>query len=106
MLVGGNLASELLFASALGTFVLALGHPVGVGELLLVNISVALLAGLVPVPGGIGVSEGGLTYGLINVGVPEESAFAAVMLYRLATFYLPPIWGYMSFRWLQRNGHL
>lgn len=106
MLVGGNLATELLFASVLGVFVLALGHSVGLGALLLTNISVALLSGLVPVPGGIGVAEGGLTIGLVQAGVPEEAAFAAVLAYRLATFYLPPLWGYVAMRWLERNEHL
>jgi uncharacterized membrane protein YbhN (UPF0104 family) len=106
MLLGGNLATEVLFAAALGTFLLAVGHPVGIGALLVVNVSAALLSGLMPVPGGIGVAEGALTYGLVNVGVPDESAFTAVILYRLATFYLPPIWGFLAFRWLQRNEHL
>jgi hypothetical protein len=30
----------------------------------------------------------------------------AVLLYRLWTFYLPPIWGYFAVRWLERNKHL
>jgi glycosyltransferase 2 family protein len=34
------------------------------------------------------------------------AAFAAVLLYRLATFYLPPIWGFFALRWLERNKHL
>ena len=34
------------------------------------------------------------------------SAFGAAMLYRLATFYLPPAWGFFAMRWLQRNQHL
>jgi hypothetical protein len=29
-----------------------------------------------------------------------------VFLYRLATFYLPPIWGFVALRWLQRNRYL
>ena len=78
----------------------------GLGELLLINISVGLLSGLIPVPGGIGVAEGGLTYGLVLAGVPEEKALAAVLLYRLASFYLPPVWGYFAMRWLERRGHL
>ena len=106
LLLGGNLATELLFAIALGTFVRALGYPVGLDEVVLVNISVALLAGLVPIPGGIGVAEGGLTFGLVQAGVTEEVAFAAVLLYRMWTFYLPPIWGFFALRWLERNKHL
>jgi uncharacterized membrane protein YbhN (UPF0104 family) len=106
MLIGGNLANELLFAAAIGAFTRALGFPIGLAELVFINISVSLLSGLIPVPGGIGVVEGGLTFGLVRAGMPEEAAFAAVLLYRLSTFYLPPIWGFFALRWLQRNKHL
>lgn len=106
LLIGGNLATEVLFALTLGAFTRALGYPVGLDDLLLINLSVALLSGLLPVPGGIGVTEAGLAFGLISVGMPEEAAFAAVILHRLAVFYLPPVWGFFAFRWLERNDHL
>jgi uncharacterized membrane protein YbhN (UPF0104 family) len=106
LLFGGNIVSEVLFASALGAFCLALGTPVGLGDLLVINISVALLAGLLPVPGGVGVAEGGLTFGLVRAGVPEEIAFTAVLLQRLSTFYLPPLWGWFALRWLKERNHL
>jgi len=106
LLFGGNALNEILFAAALGVFVAALGYRVGLGQLLLITISVSLFSGLMPIPGGIGVAEAGLTWGLVQAGVPEEAAFAAVMLYRLASFYLPPIWGYFAFGWLQKNQHL
>ena len=106
MLFGGNLFAELLFATTLGIFTLALGYPVPFEELLFINMCVSLLSGLIPVPGGIGVTEGGLIFGLTAVGMPQEAAFAAVILYRLATFYLPPIWGFFSLRWLEKNSYL
>ena len=105
-LLGGSLASEVLFASALGAFCSTLGHSVGFTELILTNVSVSLLAGLLPIPGGIGVVEGGLTFGLVRAGMPEDAAFTAVLMYRFATFYLPPVWGFFAFRWLERNKHL
>ena len=106
MLFGGNLVSEVLFALALGVMVQAFGYSLGLHELLFINLAVSLLAGLVPVPGGVGVTEGGLIFGLTSFGVPQEVAFAAVMLYRLSTFYTPPIWGFFSLRWLERNRYL
>jgi uncharacterized membrane protein YbhN (UPF0104 family)/tRNA A-37 threonylcarbamoyl transferase component Bud32 len=106
MLLGGNLAAEILFASSLGGFARAFGYDVGLGELLLINVSTALLAGFMPVPGGIGITEGALTVGLTAAGLPESTAFAAAILYRLACFYLPPIWGWFAFRWLQTNKYL
>jgi glycosyltransferase 2 family protein len=106
MLFGGNLVSEVMFALALGVVVQAFGYSLGLHELLFINLAVSLLAGLVPVPGGVGVTEGGLIFGLTSFGVPQEVAFAAVMLYRLSTFYTPPIWGFFSLRWLERNRYL
>jgi glycosyltransferase 2 family protein len=106
MLLGANLASEVLFAFSLQLFVLALGYHVGLAELILMNVAVSLLSGVLPIPGGIGVVEGGLTYGLVLAGLPEETAFAAVLLYRIASFYLPPVWGFFALRWLERNKHL
>lgn len=103
LLFGGNLGSVLGFSVTLGVFAAALGTTVPFGDLVVIVISVSLLAGVLPVPGGIGVVEGGLTFGLVAAGMPEEAAFAAVLLHRVATFYLPPVWGFVAFRWLQRQ---
>ena len=106
MLFGGHMSAEVLWAVALGVFLLALGQHVPLLEILLVNITVGMVAGLLPVPGGIGVVEGGLMVGLVAAGVPEEAAFAAAILHRIASFYLPPIWGFFALRWLQRTGQV
>jgi len=79
---------------------------VGLADLLVINISVSLLSSFLPVPGGIGVAEFGLTVGLVAAGMPEEAALATALLYRGATFYIPPIWGFFAMRWLQRNALL
>lgn len=106
LLIGGSLATELLFATALGVFANALGYDIGLADLLVINISVSLLASFVPVPGGIGVAEFGLTVGLVAAGMPDEAAFATAILYRVSTFYVPPLWGFFAMRWLQRNALL
>ena len=106
MLVGGNLATEFLFAIALATFAQAFGYPIGLGEALLINTSAAFLAAVIPIPGGIGVAEAVLAFGLVHTGVPEEVALTIALSYRLSTSYLPPIWGFVAFRWLERNDHL
>ena len=69
-------------------------------ELILINTVVSLFAGLLPIPGGIGVSEAGLTLGLTAAGLSSEIAFAIALAYRMVSFYLPPIWGCFSYRWL------
>ena len=105
-LVLGNVATEVLFATSLGLFARGLGFPLSLAELLVINMSVSLFATFIPVPGGIGVVEGGLLVGLTSAGIPESAAFAIVILYRITTFYLPPIWGWFALNWLRRNRYL
>jgi uncharacterized protein (TIRG00374 family) len=106
LLLLGALATELLFATALGLFARSFGTSVDLAELLVINISVSLLASFIPVPGGIGVAEFGLTIGLTSAGMSPEAAIAAVLLYRISTYYLPPAWGFPAMLWLQRNRYL
>lgn len=106
LLIGGSLATELLFATALGLMARGFGYHVALSELILINSGSSLLSSLIPVPGGIGVVELSLEVGLTSAGMTVSAAAATVLLYRLATFYLPPLWGFFAFRWLQRNSYL
>jgi uncharacterized protein (TIRG00374 family) len=105
-LFGGNLTAQLIAAGVLGVCLRSFGHHVPFAELLLINTLVSLLAGVLPVPGGIGVCEAATTAGLIAVGVPDGTALATALSYRVITFYLPPIWGWFAVRRLQREGYL
>jgi uncharacterized membrane protein YbhN (UPF0104 family) len=102
----GSLATEVIFAASLGLFARSLGYDISIAELLVINMGVSLLGSLVPIPGNIGVAEFGLTIGLVSAGMTEEAALAAVLLYRIATYYLPPAWGFPAMLWLQRNRYL
>jgi glycosyltransferase 2 family protein len=105
-LLGANVTSQLLFALTLGASVRAFGAHASLADLLLVNTGTTLLTGVVPVPGGIGVAEASLTAGLVAVGVPESAALAAALVHRMCTYYLPPVWGWFSLRWLGRHGYV
>jgi uncharacterized membrane protein YbhN (UPF0104 family) len=105
MLFGGNMAGEVLFASALGASALALGYHLSLADLMAINVLVGLFAGLMPLP-SIGVTEAAIAFGLTAAGLPETDALAAALLYRCTTFYFPPIWGYVALRWLTKNDYL
>ena len=68
--------------------------------------AVSLFAGLMPVPGGVGVAEAGYTYGLQAIGVPSAIAVATALAFRLVTFYLPPLWCSQAMSWLRRNAYV
>lgn len=106
LLFGGNLLTNVGFALCMGALVAAVGRPLGLGQLLLIVVGTALVAGLMPVPGGIGVAEGALALGLVGAGLDEEAAFAVVIAYRLLTFYLPPVPGFFALRWLERRDYV
>jgi uncharacterized protein (TIRG00374 family) len=103
---GGNLGNQLLFALTLGICLRAFGGSLNLATLLVIYVAAALFGGLMPVPGGIGVMEAALMTGLIAAGIDTTTASATALLFRLATFYLPPIWGWVAIRWLQRHSYL
>jgi uncharacterized membrane protein YbhN (UPF0104 family) len=105
-LFGGNIGSELFYAFALGATCLAYGVHLNLAQLVFVNTAASVLSSLIPVPGGIGAAEASLSAGLIALGVDESSAFAIAITQRLCTFYIPPIWGYFSLRWLDQKGYI
>jgi uncharacterized protein (TIRG00374 family) len=106
LLVAGNVFTEILFAIALSVFARAFGYDVPLVDLLVINLSVGLLGSFVPVPGNIGVAELAVTVGLTSAGMPAETALATALVYRISTFYLPPLWGFGAMQWLQRNNYL
>ena len=102
----GSLATELLFAIALGLFARSLGYDITLAELLVINISVSLLASFMPGPRRHrrrrvrphhradvgGHDRGGGARG--RAALPDRD------------FYLPPLWGFFAMQWLQRNRYL
>ncbi len=105
-LFGGNLVAQVILAMVLGGSLRAFGYHLPLADLILVNTLASLLAGILPIPGGIGVMEAAIAYGLVAAGIPESTAVAAAILYRLITFYLPPIWGAVAMRQLRRKGYI
>ena len=103
---GGQLGTQLLFALTLGASCLAYGYELNLATLILVNTFSSLLAGIAPVPGGMGVMEAALSAGLTAAGMDPSAAVAAAITHRLMTTYLPPIWGYIAIAWLRHRDEL
>jgi len=64
---------------------------------------VGQLAASIPIPGGIGVVDGGLVAALVLYGVDFAPATAAVLLYRAIALVLPAILGTIAFLILRRS---
>jgi uncharacterized membrane protein YbhN (UPF0104 family) len=106
LMLGGNVLGQVTQAVILGLCLTAFGGSADLAQLILVNTFVSLFAGLMPVPGGMGVAEAGLTVGLQAVGVPSAIAVSTAMAFRAVTFYLPPLWGSLAMRWLRRREYV
>lgn len=105
-LFGGAFVSELILAAALGLSLHAFGASANLATLLVICVGAALFGGFMPVPGGIGVMEAALATGLVAAGIEAPTATATALLYRATTYYLPPLWGWVAMRWLQRHSYL
>lgn len=103
---GGQAASQLLTAIALGTALEAFGHHLGLGVIFIVIVVGALLGAIAPVPGGMGVVEAGTILGLKACGIPADVAVAAVFVQRLFTGYLPPVAGWLALMALRHKDEL
>ena len=104
--LGSSMGTETLYGAGFALCVLAMGGSISLGEAVFINVTVSLFAGLMPIPGGVGVSEAGMAAGLAAIGVPSDIAVDAVLVYRLISYYLPPLWGYVSLRWLTKHDYL
>jgi len=106
MVVAGKLGAQLLQAIILGLCLRGFGYQATMAELILVNSIADLLAGFMPVPGGMGVAEAAYTAGLVALGVPSAPAMSTAIAFRMATYYLPPVWGAIAMRWLRQHSYL
>jgi uncharacterized membrane protein YbhN (UPF0104 family) len=102
----GNVAAQVVQAVILGLCLEAFGATAHLAQLVLVNTLVSLFAGLMPVPGGVGVAEAGYTACLQAIGIPSAVAISTALAFRLVTFYLPPIWGSAAMAWLRRHRYV
>jgi len=105
-MLGGNLGGQVVQAIVLGLCLAAFGQTAALSQLILINTAVSLFAGLMPVPGGMGVAEAGYTAGLQAIGIESSVAMSTAIAFRMVTFYLPPIWGSVAMRWLRRRQYV
>jgi uncharacterized membrane protein YbhN (UPF0104 family) len=79
----------------------AFGGAPSVGVLVLAY-TLGQLGGLIPIPGGIGGTDGALIATLVLYGSPVAEATAAVLAYRAFQLLLPAVLGTVAFAQLQR----
>jgi glycosyltransferase 2 family protein len=81
------------------------------GQASFVSVAVVYLAGAAigsaaPTPGGLGAVEVALSTGLAATGMASAAAISAVLMYRIATFWLPVPIGWAAAQYLQARDAL
>jgi uncharacterized membrane protein YbhN (UPF0104 family) len=100
----GALALNAAYIAALWFSVRAFDGPISILAAAVVYLTGAAIGSVAPTPGGLGAVEVALSTGLAAVGVPGTAAVSAVLLFRLATFWLPVPLGWVALRWLRDRG--
>jgi glycosyltransferase 2 family protein len=106
MLFGGSALITLAYIGALAASIQAFGGGPGVVLVGAVYLGAAAIAAAAPSPGGLGAIEAALVAGLTGAGMAAGPAVSAVLLYRLATYWLPVAPGWLSWRALLRREYV
>jgi uncharacterized membrane protein YbhN (UPF0104 family) len=64
---------------------------------LVLGYSIGYLANTLPIPGGIGVLDAGLSGALLLYGAPPEHVVAAVLVYHAIAFWIPSVGGLIAY---------
>ena len=81
----------------------ALGIHLGFNQVFLIYTFSLLTGALTPTPGGLVGVEAGLAAGFIAYGIESDTALAIALLYRLVTYWLPLLPGFIAFRIVQNR---
>lgn len=80
-------------------------------NLSVVDIFIAFVAGnaaltVSPTPGGIGAVEAAITAVVVSAGISPSLALASVVLFRIISYWLPIIPGYVAFRYTTKHHYV
>jgi len=102
-LFGGSLGVTATNALAIVASLRAFGSSTPTINAVAAYLAGATIGTISPTPGGLGAMEAGLVASLVALGTNPAQALAAVLLYRLLSFWLPILPGFVAFRYLQRR---
>lgn len=105
-LFGGSMLVTLAYAATLVFAVEAFGGGLSIPEICTAFMVAVTISTIAPTPGGLGALEATMIASLAGFGMDHGPAVASVLVFRLATFWLPILPGWYTFVWMQRNGEL
>src|SRR3954447_2876088 len=106
MLFGGSAGVTLAYVGALAMAVNAFQGGLPLAKIGAVYLAASALAAATPTPGNLGAIEAARVADLTGVGMPSGPAVSAVLTYRLATYWLPILPGWLAWWYLQHKEYL
>jgi uncharacterized membrane protein YbhN (UPF0104 family) len=100
-LIGGAAGTTLAYVLALAAAVQAFGGGLTFPQIGTAYLVAAIVGNAAPTPGGLGAIEAALVAALTGFGMANGPAVSAVLSFRLATYWLPILPGYLAFHWMQ-----
>jgi uncharacterized protein (TIRG00374 family) len=104
--VFGVLLLNISYCLCLVASVRAFTPDASIAAIALVYLAAAVVGQAAPTPGGLGAVEAAMAAGLTAAGIDPGIAISATLVFRLLTFWLPTIPGWLALRNLQRTGDL
>jgi undecaprenyl-diphosphatase len=105
-LIVGSAGVTAGYALALVAAARAFGVGLPVTTITAIYLGGSAVASVAPTPGGLGALEASLVAGLTAAGAPSGPVIAAVLVYRLVTYWLPVLPGAVAYRALRTRGAL
>lgn len=105
-LLAGSSLITLSYLVALVFSVEAFGGGIAIAQVGAAYLGAAAIANIAPTPGGLGPLEAAMIAALTGFGLEAGVAISAVLLFRLATFWLPIAPGWFTFMWMERRGEI
>ena len=106
LLLAGSAGISAGYILALAASLAAFGARPGLGTVAGVYLASSAVAAVAPTPGGVGPFEAAAVAGMGTLGVAAGPAVAAVLTYRLITYWLPVAPGAVALHVLRRRGDL
>lgn len=101
--IGGTVLITAGYVACLAASARAFGVTEPVTLIAIVFLTGNTVGSALPTPGGLGAVEAVLTAGLTAIGVPASSAVPTVLLFRIMSFWLPMLPGWVCWTTLQRR---
>lgn len=103
-LLAGSAGVTLGYVVALAASANAFGSDLPIITIGLVYLLASVVSVAAPTPGGLGAVEATLIAGLTAAGMQADMALGSVLLFRLATFWIPLLPGWVAYQRLATSG--